>query len=715
MDYPKYMVFDLETENHTLCGRKASPFDPRNFIVATGYRIKDEPITGIYYTDVKDKYDMMPDIPEDTKYLVGLNIKFDLLHTWTFPQVQKYIRNSGKIWCCQLAEYCLGGMTQDVQTVSMDKIVGKYGGNKKLDEVKEMWEQGYLTSQIDRDMLMKYLLEVGDIPNTELIFLGQYKKAVELGMLTVLEQRMESLLCTTEMEFNGLKIDLDVAFKNAAKLRADIADVRKILDKYTQGLPEELEFKWSSNQHKSALFYGGAVTYKYRGDVLDDGGQPVRFKGGQHKGEIKTKIYETYHIFPRRYVPNPERASSLKDARGQPFYSTNDDALDELAAINPNDELIKAFRRYQLLTKDLSTYYIAKNSKGELTGLLTHVNPADKFIHHNLHHVRTVTGRLSSTSPNLQNIPRDDEDETGQAKSRVKEMMVSRFGKDGVIIEADYSQLEVVVQGCLTNDKQLCEDLRNRIDFHCKRLSVKLGEPYEQVKYRAKTDSPDNPYYKEYHKMRSNAKKFSFQRSYGAGKFKIAASTGMSLKDVEELMEVEDKLYSGVSAYYERVTEEIQNSSLKHFVFKPALGRSIRVGQYVSPSGTRYTFEQQEAPDFLKKKGVDFSFSPTCIKNYPVQGTGGEMVETVLGRLFRHFMKKNNYDGKAFLINTVHDCVWIDTHKDVEMEVAKDIKPIMESIPQIYKELYNWDITVPFPVEIEAGESLFTKHVIEVK
>lgn len=66
------------------------------------------------------------------------------------------------------------------------------------------------------------------------------------------------------------------------------------------------------------------------------------------------------------------------------------------------------------------------------------------------------------------------------------------------------------------------------------------------------------------------------------------------------------------------------------------------------------------------------------------------------------------------MINTVHDCVWIDTHKDVEMEVARDIKPIMESIPQIYKELYNWDITVPFPVEIEAGESLFTKHVIEV-
>ena len=344
---------------------------------------------------------MMPDIPEDTKYLVGLNIKFDLLHTWTFPQVQKYIRNGGKIWCCQLAEYCLEGMTQDVQTVSMDKIVGKYGGNKKLDEVKEMCEQGYLTSQIDRDMLMKYLLEVGDIPNTELIFLGQYKKAVERGMLTVLEQRMESLLCTTEMEFNGLKIDLEVAFRNAAKLREDIAAVRKILDKYTQGLPEELEFKWSSNQHKSALFYGGAVKYKYRGDVLDDDGQPVRFKGGKNKGEIKTKIYETYHIFPRRYVPNPERASSLKDARGQPFYSTNDDALDEIAAINPNDELIKAFRRYQLLTKDLSTYYIAKNAKGELTGLLTHCNPNDRFIHHNLHHVRTVTGRLSSTSPKL--------------------------------------------------------------------------------------------------------------------------------------------------------------------------------------------------------------------------------------------------------------------------------------------------------------------------
>lgn len=711
----KYLVFDLETENHSLCGRKASPFDPRNFIVATGYELEGDTPTGIYYTDVngkENKFNMFLDkIPDDVDILVGLNIKFDLHYVWDFPAIKEFFKRGGKIWCCQLAEFCLGGMLQEFHTVSMDKIVGKYGGNTKLDEVKQLWEAGYLTSEIDRDMLMKYLLEVGDIPNTRKIYLGQLAKAKEMGMLTVIEQRMESLLATTEMEYNGITIDTAIGITNAKELKQQLNKLTAIMNSFVKGLPKELEFNWNSGEHRSALMFGGSIKYKYKDAVVDDDGNVVRNKSGKAKGEVKTKLYESYHTFKRMVTPNEDWKGAKVDCCGKPFYSTDADTLDALVSMYPDNLLFKAFRKYQVVNKDLGEYYISKDTKGNLKGMLTKVNPHDGRIHHSLHHVRTVTGRLSSSNPNCQTIPRDDEDKDGKAKSRVKEMFVSRFKDNGYIIEADYSQLEVVVQGALTKDKQLCEDLRNRIDFHCKRLAAKLGEDYNEVKKKCKDDK--HPEHSLYKKLRSNIKQFTFQRSYGAGKYKISASTGMALKDVEELIINEDALYPGVNTYYEGITKEIQDSSMNHFVFKPALGRTIRVGTYVTPTGTRYCFEQQKAPDFLAKKGIDYSFSPTCIKNYPIQGTGGEMVETILGKLFRHFVANNNYGGKAFLINTVHDCVWVDTHKDVTKQVAEDIKPIMESIPQVYKELYGWDINVPFPVDVEAGKSLFVKTHLE--
>ena len=90
-----------------------------------------------------------------------------------------------------------------------------------------------------------------------------------------------------------------------------------------------------------------------------------------------------------------------------------------------------------------------------------------------LNHTSTVTTRLSSSNPNLQNLPRKD-------KSKVKRIFRSR-AKGGLMLEADYSQLEVVVQGVLSKDKQLCQDLRDRIDFHCKRVGIKHNVSYEEA------------------------------------------------------------------------------------------------------------------------------------------------------------------------------------------------------------------------------------------
>ncbi len=98
---------------------------------------------------------------------------------------------------------------------------------------------------------------------------------------------------------------------------------------------------------------------------------------------------------------------------------------------------------------------------------------------------------------------------------------------------------------------------------------------------------------------------------------------------------------------------------------------------------------------------------PTELKNYPVQGTAGEIVQIVIGKLWRHFLETNNYDGSALLCNTVHDCCWIDTTSKLANSIAGNIKQIMESVPQYLKELYGMDVTVPFPVSMSFGKNLY--------
>ena len=107
------------------------------------------------------------------------------------------------------------------------------------------------------------------------------------------------------------------------------------------------------------------------------------------------------------------------------------------------------------------------------------------------------------------------------------------------------------------------------------------------------------------------------------------------------------------------------------------------------------------------------TFKPTEMKNYPIQGTGGEIVQMILGLLFRWFVKTDNFGGLAFLVNTVHDCVWTDAHKSVKLRVAKGMKVIMESVPAALKKFYGMACPVPFPVEVECGPNMLDLHHIE--
>lgn len=391
------------------------------------------------------------------------------------------------------------------------------------------------------------------------------------------------------------------------------------------------------------------------------------------------------------------------DGAGNPTYSVGADIITELG--NRDIPFLKLLAKRQKIVKDLGTYYLRYDEKKkDYVGMLTCVMPGSHLIHHLLNHTSTVTSRLSSANPNLQNIPRGD-------TSEVKKMLISRFGQDGVMLEADYSQLEVVVQGLLSLDKNLCEDLRNKVDFHCKRVAVTYKIPYEDaLRLCKKEDMPDHAMWKT---RRNKAKIFSFQRSYGAGAVLIAESTGLPIEEVKALIEAEEIMYPGVVEFNHDVEQIVKKSAVR---FRdPVRGfRTFSRGQWQAPTGTIYSFRSYDAPKFLKDRGILDTFSPTELKNYPVQGTGGEIVQIILGRLWRHFIAHDNFGGRALLCNTVHDCVWIDAHNDVLKEVAPDVKRIMESVPEVLHELYGMDVPVPFPVELEIGPNLYDKHVLHI-
>lgn len=750
----KYSVFDLETETETLHKRKASPFNPNNHVVALGYKHQHGEIVGEYYGKDKTAY-AFPAIPDSSTILIGFNIKFDLLWSWTQPELIKFFKRNGRIWCCQYAEYLLAGQQEYAQMVAMDDIVEGYGGALKNDEVKALWAAGVNTSDIPPDLLMDYLSGTdGDIDNTEKIFLGQYAKAKELGMLDNIWQRMEGLFATTMMEYNGIFVHKGRGLKDAAELEAKIKALdAQMLEYIPKDLPPEIEFKWSNRYHLSPLLFGGKIKYERWMQHKDEDGNllyaqkdEVRYvldddsavavlwyehilatehredtrkvvKSGKNAGAYVTKKFKVpdldkpkgakqdfFFEFKGYTKPLEAWASSTEG-----LYSVSNDIIELLG--KRDIPFLRDLGARAKLNKDLTTYYISDDPKtGEKKGMLTLIGD-DGIVHHQLNHNITVTSRLSSSNPNMQNIPRASEEEFS---SMIKQLFSSRFGDEGVVLEADYSQLEVYGKGVLSGDVALLNDLRAKIDFHCKRVSAKEGITYEEALYRCKDEAYE--YYKLWKGKRTDAKSFSFQRAYGAGADGIAASTGMDVDDVKALIKAEDEMYPDVAKFDAGVQHEVEQSAWDTGRFEQAAnGRKFQVkkGEWWSPMQTRYVFTSKESLPFLQKKGIMTTFMPTEMKNYPTQGECGFMVQGMIGRLARHFYANDNYGGLAFLINTVHDSVWADAMKTVAKEVAADMKRIMESIPQWAAEFFDWELAVEFPVDVEVGSNLYAKQSVE--
>jgi DNA polymerase I-like protein with 3'-5' exonuclease and polymerase domains len=792
-----YTTWDIETTIKTRFKRKANPFIPENWVVTHGWKHKGETgVTEYRFGHQRPGPGWLRPVLKDCKLLVGMNIKFDLLHalqdTDNLLAWMAFVADGGNVWDIQLAEYLLCGMGQRDQMLSLDEIAPRYGGNVKVDEVKVLWEQGISTEDIDPELLSRYLCggndehgqyQLGDVENTEKVALAQIARARECGQLKSILLNMGSLLCTVEMERNGMYVDMERGLALAAELQKAVDILKGQLEAF---LPSSMPFKfnWASRFHKSAMIFGGTVKWdaheydmadgstmykhhydealaEYGGDLraallvdpslrrvysqmdvecctTQDGREipveqakrenvpVVRYSSGKREGEVKTRKVKmdnpdkpkgrgvkAPYTFPRLTEPKKRWESTEPGV-----YSTASEVIEELGV--RNIPFLKAFSELQSLAKDLSTYYIVTevDDEGNATskGMLALVDTYG-IIHHSINHTSTITARFSSSNPNLQNIPKGN-------KSDVKTVFVSRFGKDGKIIQSDFSALEIYVQAILTKCKQLIADLKAGLDMHVLRLSnspAGEGKTYEELLklckgYRDETGAKVDPV-KKWDYARTDSKVYSFQAAYGAGDQKISDTTGMEKDRVSQLREADEKRYPEITVYFNRRADEIKRNRKPSGVVIPHpdnpsiicnLGKSF----VRTPDGKLYSYMESPSPEYLVKRGTYTSFSPTEIKNYEVQGEGGEWAKAAMWLAIRYFYKHGNFGGLALLVNQVHDALYSDAHNTVAEQAAVALHACMEAASDFMEYWFGWEIPVPVPSDTSWGLSMMDEESI---
>lgn len=759
----KFVFLDLETQNHPYLGMVASPHCPLNYVVAVGWAFDNGDIHSRYFNNKEEALQSnWGDLLNTAEYLVAHNATYEI--TWLLSTereaFEKFLKRGGKIFCTQAAEYFLTNQTTTYATLNECSL--KYGGTQKIDEVSLLWKQGILTADINKDLILRYLAgEGGDIANTRKVFVAQYKQMQERGILDMFNIRMDSLLFNAYATFNGLHVNMGTAHKQAEVQNKRIKELELTLqDILPKDLPEGFTFNFGSSYHRSGLIFGGGVGYtgykpydppKYEQiicyktldgtyipitDPTEDTSNFVQYASGKNKGMLKEfkidstvpklkrdmdaiyrfegllKFEELPEVVREDYIGTNAEFKGKQNLRdGSPVYSTSGDSLELLAT---HTTVAKPFAELASLVKDTSTYYLVENydEAGNLKtrkGMLQFVGD-DGIIHHQLNGTSTITGRLSASKPNMQNLPRGE-------TSAVKKMFNSRF-EDGYIIEVDYSALEVVTLAAISNDKGLLTHLMNGTDMHCLRLSENLGESYESV--LEKCQDHNHPDHKEYKSKRTAIKAPSFAAQYGASARGIAYATGCTVAFAEAFLANEEKLFPNSFGYKKYVRSRVEETGRNnvsreqhdngHYVM-------YRTGYFEANSGTRYSFREY-AKQVQRETVMDYS--DTQLANYWCQGEASFIVQAACGYVIRHILGlPADLQSKIVVINTVHDAIYLDVQgEDTANEVGKYIAAIMADTPkrlcEVLPKLKEWryDVT-PFPAVAEYGKTMYDKTLCE--
>lgn len=311
--------------------------------------------------------------------IVGWNLKFDL--AWLEKELGFKARS---VWDCQLAEFIMSRQTWKYPALE-DGCV-KYKVGHKLDIVKtEYWDKGIDTDEIPRDILAEYGAQ--DCNVTYEIFLKQLElfKTTHEHMFRLFRVHCNDLLVLQEMEFNGICYDTEGSLAQSAELSSSITKIEANLHEFTENIP----INWDSNDDVSVFLYGGTIKTETR--------VPIGvYKSGAKLGQVRNKVVHNEYKVQRKV--EPLKNSELKK---EGYFSTDEATLRSLQTNKVTKFIINKLLDRSKLVKLKSTY---------LEGLpktITKFGWPNNMLYSVLNQCLAITGRLSSSKPNQQNLPKE--------------------------------------------------------------------------------------------------------------------------------------------------------------------------------------------------------------------------------------------------------------------------------------------------------------------
>ena len=669
---------DVETswQKNDNGGYDPSPFHEDNILVSVGLNSYwgDE----YYFTNHSERIDegcfhKIQETLDKTTLLVGHNIKFDLM--WLLEAGFKY---SGRVYDTMLGEYILNKGIRKSLTLEMSCRRRKIGS--KDSAIKEWMDRGVSFENIPADVVEEY--GKIDVQITRRLFdsqMADFKLEKNKHLLMTAKMMNEFLVVLSDMERNGININIEDLNSVEREFRAEFAYLKQKIDKIVYKQMGDTKINLSSPEQLSWLIYSIKPKDKkewckifnigidkntgknkkrpqysrlqFRNLVTDNtipifktvAQQCLHCKG---KGVIK-KIkkdgspFKNYSKCPEcdgegyiytemaKYAGFRQRPKSVYDV-SESGFRTDKITLSKIAAEAEGEfkEFIDAVVRHNAVDTYLNTF---------VEGLKNFTNEKG-FLHPKFMQAVTATGRLSSRDPNFQNQPRGK-------TFPIRKVVTSRFD-GGKILEIDFAQLEFRTAVYLAQDKQGMEDIKNKIDVHQYTADI-IGV------------------------SRQDAKAHTFKPLYGG-------VTG-----------TEDE-----KRYYTKFLEKYKDIKTWHDKLQ---SEAIRYKRIKLPTGREYSFPYAERTPW---GGSTYG---TQIKNYPVQGFAtADIVPLACINIYKLMKDK---EVKSLLVNTVHDSIVADVYPGEE-DVMSDIfnQGTADVIPAL-KQYYKIDFNVPLDTELKIGNN----------
>ena len=321
-------------------------------------------------------------------------------------------------------------------------------------------------------------------------------------------------------------------------------------------------------------------------------------------------------------------------------YSTNADVLEKLRGEHP---IIEHILEYRQLTKLKSTY---ADGLGKVIG-------PDGRIHTSFQNTVTATGRLSSTEPNLQNIPVRTE-----LGAELRKMFAAPAGR--VLVDADYSQIELRLLAHMAGDQAMIDGFRSGEDIHTITASQVFGVPLEEVTAQ----------------MRRSAKAVNFGIVYGISPFSLSQDIGVTVQEAKAYMDLYFAHYAGVRTYMDAVVEQAKQAG------------------YVSTLwGRRRWIPEIKSSNFNTR-----SFGERVALNAPIQGTAADIIKLAMIRVHDR-LKAEGLEGR--LVLQVHDELIVECPESEADAICKLVEEEMEGVAAL---------SIPLLAETHAGKTWAEAH-----